>query len=723
MLSGFARKGYTLILIEKKWNLNIPALLEDEDLSLAERLLFSRGITESEDRRAFLSDDPSGWHDPMLFPDMEKACERIKRALDLHERILVYGDYDADGVTSTALMMLFLKKIGAECSYLIPNRLTEGYGMSSALFSRILERKPALVITVDCGVANIEEVAALTSSGIDVIITDHHEVKPVLPSAYAILNAKRTDNMYPFPLLSGVGVALKLVQALCGRLSPLTRPDDWRSYLDLAVLGTIADVVPILDENRILVREGMVLLQKMKRAGVKALYSLSHQNDQKITSTSVGFLLVPRINAAGRMGDASRAVELLLTEDEEVAAKLAAVLSQENTNRQEIETTIFDEAVALLENPKAGELVVHAQTGPIVVCGKDWHPGVIGIVASRLVSRYNRPAIVFTEVSGHESILKGSARACEGYNILDAILYAQEYTVQFGGHPKAAGISVDRKQFPLFIKALEDFELHNTAEPYEPSVGVDECLTAADITLDTCREIAGLAPFGEGNREPRFLLKNCKIVHVSACGKGKHLKLRFALALESGEEKQLDGIAFGMGHLEELYRQGTLVDVVFGLSISVWKNRESISMQVVDMHFPRTGRLLDDTPDVFEKLYENKLPMKQLALLSKVPLERLLPDREDFKKVYQFLRMRCAQEITLCDLGLMARFVSESYEIALHGFALGRVLDVFSEAGLIRFHSRKGQRICFTLLFVDGKVKLENTPTYQRLFAEGGTPQ
>ena len=711
-----------MILIEKKWNMPETASRDVKSLPLTSRLLVSRGITEMEAMRDFLSDKHNGWHDPMLFPDMERACVRISAAITGGETILVYGDYDADGITATALLILFLRKTGADCSYLIPDRMSEGYGMSGALFSRIIEKKPSLVITVDCGVADFDEVASLNRAGIDVIITDHHEVKPELPAALAVLNAKRADSLYPFSQLSGVGVALKLVQALCTRLAPLTKPEDWRAYLDLAALGTIADVVPILDENRMLVKEGMAVLTQMKRIGVRALYDIAHQNDQKLSATSVSFMLIPRINASGRMGDASRAVELLMTADEETAVTLAGILSQENTRRQEIELAIFDEAVALLENPKEGDPVVHTHTGPILVCGKNWHPGVIGIVASRLTARYNRPAIVFTEVSGQEGFLKGSARACEGYNILEAIEFAQEFTQQFGGHPKAAGITVAADMFAQFSKSLEEYDLQRSEEPCEPSIGIDASLTAEDFTLETCREIAGLAPFGEGNREPKFLVRNCIIRQASGCSNGKHLKIQFLLPGPEGEGTICDGICFGMGHLEELYQPGITVDVVFGLTISVWKNRESLSMQVADMHFSKTGALLYDTPEVFEKLYENHLPLKQLAVLSKTAVEKLLPEKDDFKKTYQFLRTRCADEITLCDLGLMARFVSANYGISLHGFALGRILDVFVEAGLIRLYSRRGQRVCFTLLFVDGKVKLENTPTYQRLFAGGGKP-
>jgi single-stranded-DNA-specific exonuclease len=465
----------------------------------------------------------------------------------------------------------------------------------------------------------------------------------------------------------------------------------------------------------------MVHLTNLKRIGIRALYDVSHQNEQKISTTTISYLLIPRINAAGRMGDASRAVELLMTKDEAEAVRLAELLSQENVRRQEIELAIYDEAVALLENPKEGETIVHAQTGPILVCGKDWHPGVIGIVASRLVMRYNRPAIVFTEASGQTGTLKGSARASDGYNILEAIQFAQEFTLQFGGHPKAAGISVLSEQFPQFSDRLEEYEQQNKDVPNDSAIDIDACLSVEDLTLETCREIAGLAPFGEGNREPRFFIRDCRIVMSSVCGNQKHLKVKFSLTDSTGGEKIFDGICFGMGNLGELFKQGSCVDVVFGLSISSWKNRESLSMQVSDMHFTRSGKLIDDATDILEKLYENHLPIKQVAVFSKVPMGKLIPEKEDFKRVYQFLRTRCSDEITLCDESLMARFVSSDYGIELHGFALARVLDVFAEAGLLRFYSRKGQRVCFILLFVDGKVKLENTPTYQKMYSEGGS--
>jgi single-stranded-DNA-specific exonuclease len=439
-----------------------------------------------------------------------------------------------------------------------------------------------------------------------------------------------------------------------------------------------------------------------------------------MTSTTVGFVFVPRINAAGRMGDAARAVELMMTQDYVQAQIIAEELSRENTRRQETELSIYEEAVRILENPGDGTNVVHAMTGPILVRGKDWHPGVIGIVASRLVSRYHRAAIVFTENSGQEGMIKGSARACEGYNILEAILYAQEFTDQFGGHPKAAGISVSAKQYDAFANRIREYEQQNEDEPCVPSVIIDGLLTAADLTLETCREIAFLGPFGEGNREPRFAVRGCKIIRTEICGKGKHLKIRFTLPDESRQESGFDAIAFGLAEHEILYKPENLVDIVLGMSISTWGNRESLSLQIIDIHFSRSGRMMEDSPEILEKLYENNLPFKQMAVLSKESVDKLLPDKESVKAVYQFLRTYCADDISLCDSSLLARYVSANYNISLHGFALLRIVDIFEEAGLLRIYSRKGQRICFTLIFVDGKVKLENTKTYQRLFIEGG---
>lgn len=705
-----------MILLEKKWEDPFEFSEEHLQLPLSERVLLARGFSDVQNRQAFLSGEPEIWHDPFLLPDMKKACDRIHQAIANRERILVFGDYDADGVTATALLVMFLRKAGTDCEYMIPDRLSEGYGMSEGLFSRIDAFKPSLMITVDCGISDVEEIDMLTRSGIDVIVTDHHEVKPVLPSAVAVVNAKRNDSIYPFPLLSGVGVALKLVEALSLVLYPITQKEDWKEYLDLAMLGTIADVVLLTDENRTIVKRGLHCLSTKCRTGIRALIDVSGQEDKQLNSVSISYLLVPRINASGRMGDATRAVELLMTEDEGVAKEIAARLSEENAKRQEIELRIFTEAVESIE--KAEDCFnMFGSNGPLVVLGEDWHPGVIGIVASRLVSRYFRPAIVFTKDSGQKGLLKGSARSVEGFNILASIIYAREYTAQFGGHPKAAGISVQEDSFPKFVEKLSEYaRIEADSAPEITSYRPDALLTSVDISLDASKELKRLEPFGEGNPEPCFLLERLVIDQACSCGHGRHLKLKLRLC-ENEQTRTLDAIAFGYGQYEELYRVGDTIDLLCSLSLSVWKDKESLSLMVRDIHFSRTGQIAWDSPDILESLYRSNLGLKPLSILSKLSPNELMPQKEDFKRVYQFLRTHCAPGFQMCDVRLLSRYIQACYNSPMHGFALLRVLDVFEEAGLLRIDFRKGQRVGFSLLFVNGKVKLENTNTYQKLFS------
>ena len=705
-----------VILLEKKWEDPFEFSEEYLRLPLSERVLVARGFSDEKDRQAFLSGKPEAWHDPFLLPDMKKSCDRIYRAIAERERILVFGDYDADGVTATALLVMFLRKAGADCEYMIPDRLSEGYGMSEGLFSRIRAYEPSLMITVDCGISDVDEIDSLTRSNIDVIVTDHHEVKPILPAAFAVVNAKRKDSTYPYPLLSGVGIALKLVEALSSVLFPITNKEEWKEYLDLAMLGTIADVVLLTDENRTIVKRGLERVSHDCRVGIRALIDVSGQEDKQLSSISISYLLVPRINASGRMGDATRAVELLMTQDEGTAREIATLLTEENVKRQEIELRIFTEAVASIEQ---AEDSIHtlASNGPIVVMGENWHPGVIGIVASRLVSRYYRPAIVFTKDSGQKGILKGSARSVEGFNILASIIYAREFTAQFGGHPKAAGISVHEDVFPRFVDKLSEYaQLEAESISETASCKPDARISSLDVSNEAARELKRLEPFGEGNPEPCFLLERLVIEQTASCGHGRHLKIKLKIS-EDGQSRTLDGIAFGYGQYEELFRVGDSVDILCSLSLSVWKERESLSLMIRDIRFSRSGEIVWDSPDIIESLYRSNLGLKQLSLLSKLKPEALMPQKDDFKRVYQFLRTHCTPGFQLCDVRILSRYIQACYNSPIHGFALMRILDVFEEAGLLRIDFRKGQRIGFSLLFVDGKVKLENTSTYQRIFS------
>ena len=707
-----------MILIEKKWKDPLPSERPD-GVPFSRRLLLSRGVSDEEVIRAFLSPESIPFPDPMTFPDMEIACARIVRAVQNREKILIYGDYDADGVTATALLTLFLRKAGASsCEYLIPDRLSEGYGVSESLFARIREMDPKVLITVDCGIANITEIDALGRTGIDVIVTDHHEVKETLPRALAVLNAKRKDSIYAFPHLSGVGVALKLIQALSRFFFP-GDDEKWRAYLDLAAIGTVADVVSVEGENRTLIRLGLEAMNRSPRPGILALLSAGGQAGREITTGSIGYCLVPRINASGRMGDAGRAVELLMTDDKETAERLSAELTVENQRRQDIEAGIFAEAVQQFENAnQAGGL---SSAGPILVRGSNWHPGVIGIVAARLVGRYGRSAIVLTEESGQKGILKGSARAAESENILLAIASASASVVQYGGHPKAAGVAVAMEKYDAFARAIGAYAETSYVEPEEAGESIDFAILPEEITLETCREIRRLSPFGEGNPEPRFLLRGARIAKSASCGNdGRHLKLRIAAKVgEDGREEEFDGIAFGLGECAELYEPGVTADFIVSPTISVWRDRESISLQVLDIRFPKTGKLAIDRPYVLEELYRNRLGLRELSILAKTDTESLLPQKDEYKCVYQFLRTHCASGLNLCDITLLSHYISVSYKLTMNGFVLARILEVFEEAGLLRIYSVRGGRYSFSLLFVEGKVKLESTTTYRRLSVVG----
>ena len=735
--------GNVMILLEKKWRL--PESLENRGVgasdtnipdggttiassALVGRLLQARGITSQEEVQAFLARDAKEWHDPFLMNDMDTAVERILAALQNKEKILICGDYDADGVTSTAILMSFFRKLGAEVTYVIPDRMTEGYGVSSTLIDRIQAESPNLVITVDCGIANYEEIDDLMQSGTDVIVTDHHEVKELLPPALAVVDCKRTDNTYPFEHLCGAGVALKLVAALCGKLSeasgmpagmPTVQKDDWREYIDIAALGTIADVVSLTGENRDIVKNGIVMLNKMSRPGLAALLSLIREMNgkaaQNLSATDIAFQVVPKINACGRLGDAARAVELLLTDDPSMAKELSGIMIEENTRRQEMEQTIVDEAVKKIESSPEILHSLKNDSMPIVISGENWHAGILGIVASRLVERYQHSALVFSTDPGRPGVLKGSCRTAGDFPILECLKYCGDSVQQFGGHQRAAGVSVEESKFEEFQHKVSAFAEERNNENDVRFLLVDSELDTSEITLESAEELRALEPFGEGNREPVFLVRKVKIVNSALVGNGKHLKLQLQL---NDEKKQVvDAIAFSVGDVAEMYVPGTTVDVLVRLLVNSWNGVDSLKLQVVDMHHVETGKTLWDKPQVLENLYRNKLPLKQIQILAKCGrVEDLLPNGEEMGVLYRFLRATFREEVNMVDLKLLARLLTGHFKKPFHAFKIARALDMFAEAGLLELVRISDERICFSLLSVKSKVKLEDTETYRTLY-------
>ena len=754
-----------LILLEKKWRLpdEISAGKAPGDAgtagdasSLLVRLLEGRGIKVEE---GLLSETPV-WHDPFLMNDMETAVERICQAAANNEKILICGDYDADGVTATAIMVLFLRKIGATVDYVIPNRLAEGYGISDSLLERIREKQPNLVVTVDCGVANGDAVGQLVEEGMDVVVTDHHEVKDELPPAMAVLDCKRNDNTYPFVHLCGAGVALKLVAALAPKFPDKTDKEEWKNYLDIATIGTIADVVSLTGENRTIVKMGLEVLRSTTRPGLRALlmqvkngaagqaktaangygaaksgtngYGSAAGNGNSapkapapmpkalppITTGDISFQISPKINACGRLGDADRALELILTSDLQRADDLAAELIEENSKRQELEQEMVNQAVSLIE--KDPEMIASMKNSsmPIIIVGENWHLGILGIVANRLVNRYQRTAIVFTE---EEGILKGSCRTAGDFPILECLKSCGVTVLQYGGHKRAAGVSVEKKNYDEFKKMVSAFAEERNTEKDILCTDVDMVIRPEDLTLSNARDLLRLEPFGEGNREPVFLVSGMRVLQPRACGTGnRHLKLVLSYKGADDEKpRNYDAIAFGAGEWADMFPEGSMVDALVEMGVNVWNGSENLSLRVVDMHFAGIGKIIWDRPQVLENLYRNGLPLKQIAMVGKCKEEELRPTGEEMGIIYRYFQQAGAASdaANMVDLNLLARLLTGKYRKPLHAFKISRALDIFSEAGLIDATRINDERICFSLLSVQERVKLENTKTFQVLFA------
>jgi single-stranded-DNA-specific exonuclease len=526
-------------------------------------MLLRRGLTDPEAASRFLHPERSGFYDPFLMKDMEKAVDRIRQAIANRERIMVYGDYDADGATSTSLMYLALRKAGGQVEYYIPDRFEEGYGLNGPAILQAKERGFDLIVTVDNGISAVEEVRLARNLGLDLIVTDHHTPPQVLPEAYAILNPKQPDCGYPDKMLAGVGVAFKLAQALLGEL-----PEE---FLDLAAIGTIADLAPLLDENRLLAIYGLQRINRSPQVGIKALIEVSGLSGKDITAGHIGFSFGPRINASGRLDSAAYAVELLITEDEERARELADFLNQRNQERQEISGQIFEEAVV--------EIEAHPEmlTGRVLVVAKEgWNAGVIGIVASRLVEKYYRPTLMISITDG---MGKGSARSIDGFHLYDAMAECRDLFDHFGGHKMAAGFSLAADR----IDELRD-RLNRTAsevlttQDMIPKIEIDAELELSEVSMEFVREVEGLAPFGFGNPGPRFQLNGLTLERCRRVGQdGAHLQL----VVRRGAA-QLGGIAFQRGEEADLINEWQRLDLVGELNINEWNGKQSLQIQLSD---------------------------------------------------------------------------------------------------------------------------------------------
>ena len=538
------------------------------------RVLIRRGYGDPEEARGFLEGEPPR-HDPLLLGDMAAACTAIRDAIADGKRVCVHGDYDADGISATALAVLILRELGADVSWYLPSRFEEGYGLSRETLSRLAEEGVGLVVTVDCGITAVEEVAHARELGLEVVVTDHHRPGDALPDCPVV--ATRPSD-YPFPELCGTGVVYKLGQALLGADNErLTR------HLDLVALATISDVVPLVDENRALALAGLRALARTQKPGLRALMRVARVDPARVDEGAVGFRLAPRINAAGRLSRPGAALELLLTDDSDEAGRLAHQLEELNRERQGIEDRILRDALAKVEEwPEA----LRSSHG-YVLADEGWHEGVIGIVASRLVERFHRPVVL---VAGTDGDWKGSGRSTSAFDLHGALSACAEHLERFGGHRAAAGLSIRPENVEAFREA---FAAHAnqllTDEELQPVTVVDAAVSGRELTLDLCEELRRLAPFGLGNPGVTLLLPACELRDLGAVGEGRHLRFR----VRDRDDDAGSAIAFGIGGQLDRFRRAGRYDVVFRLEANHWNG--TVAPQLV-------VRRIFDSADRYEEL-------------------------------------------------------------------------------------------------------------------------
>ena len=556
----------------KKWQIYETNEEEIEELTnkykinkLLATILSNRGINKKEDIDLFLYPKRNDFHNPYDMPDMEKAVERIIKAKENNEKIIIYGDYDVDGITSITVLKSFLKDIGIEASYYIPNRLNEGYGLNIPAVEKIAGEGYNLMITVDCGITCIEEINKANELGMDVIVTDHHEVGDSLPNAIAVVDCKRKDNKYKCRDLAGVGVAFKLSQALAMKLG--IEEKEYLKYLDIVCIGTISDIVPLVDENRVISKLGLMLVNQTKNIGLKAILNISGYKN--IDSTAVSFGIAPRLNACGRMGHADEALKLFLSNNINEVNEIANQLNEYNKIRQNIEKSIYEDAIKQIEEKNL------ENNKTIVVSGKEWHHGVIGIVSSKITEMFFKPSILLCL---EEGLAKGSGRSVPGFDLHEALLKCQNSLEKFGGHAMAVGLTLKEKSIPEFNKKLEEVAEEAHIEDIVPVIKIDAKINLNEVTKEMVESLKMLEPFGEANKMPVFVYKNLKIDSIRALSEGKHLKLTL-----KDQNVIVNAIGFNMGNLAEDYRIGDKIDAVGTLEINSFNGVDSIQINLKDI--------------------------------------------------------------------------------------------------------------------------------------------
>lgn len=559
--------------MNKKWQIFEPDKNKIEEIKnkykvnqLLATILANRNILKEEDIRLFLNPTRNDFYNPFLITDMDIAVNRIIKAIENKENITIYGDYDVDGITSITVLKSFLNDIGVETNTYIPNRLIEGYGLNKEAIDKISKKGCNLMITVDCGISAIEEIEYANSLGIETIITDHHEAGNEIPKAIAVIDNKRKDSKYPFRELAGVGVVFKLIQAIGITLK--LKEESYLKYLDIVCIGTISDIVPLVDENRVIAKLGLLLVAQTKNIGLRSIINSSGYN--KIDSNTISFGVAPRINACGRMGKAEEALELFLSKDKNEVNELTNKLNEHNRKRQETEKTIFENAVEKIKEEHLDE------NKAIIVGGENWHHGVIGIASSKITEMYFKPSILFS--FEEDGIGKGSGRSIPGFDLHEALMKCSDTIEKFGGHSMAVGITVKKDNLEKFKKEFEQIATQSKIDEIIPIINIDAKVDLSDIDKEMVESLKQLEPFGEANKMPVFAFKNLKIDSIRALSEGKHLKLTL-----KDNNYIINAIGFNIGYLANEYRIGDKIDVAGVLEINTFNGVDNLQINIKDI--------------------------------------------------------------------------------------------------------------------------------------------
>ncbi|MDF1495764.1 single-stranded-DNA-specific exonuclease RecJ [Caproiciproducens sp. CPB-2] len=653
-------------------------------------LLQARGITEPEHIRELFQSELT-FSDPFLMADMRQAADRILSAVDGFEKIAVYGDYDADGVTSTAMLYSYLESCGANVLYYIPEREGEGYGLNSNAIKTLHEQQVSLIVTVDNGISSIEEVDYANSLSMDVVITDHHRPRAELPRACAVVDPYRADCKSPYKDFSGVGVAFKLIMALEGEDCDITALLD--NYADLVAIGTIGDIVPLTGENRSFVKEGLRMISRTDRIGLRSLLEQAGMEGRKLTSGNIAFTIVPRINATGRIGSPDRAVRLLLTEYPDEAGELSCDINDENEYRRQIEREIYEKALQQLkEQPQ------RLYDRVLVIEGENWHHGVIGIVSSRITEQFGKPSIIIS-YSGEEA--RGSGRSIEGFSLFEAVRSCDRLLTRYGGHPMAAGLTLPTENISAFRKTINAYAASLDGPMPVPILKIDCLLKPQQLTLDIPEYVRALEPFGMGNPSPLFGLYHMTLSDITPVGGGKHLRVTVTQGTAA-----VRCMKFGTTLEQFPYSPGDLLDLAVTLEAREYNGKNTLSIYIKDLK--RSDVDLDGVIAGFA-LYEKS---KREEPLSQEELSGLIPNRNEFATVYRAVRagngFSGEAEILLAKIG--------SAQIGLG--KLLTALDVLAEHHLIKME--KSGNICTVeMIHTEKKVDLFRSNILNHLYSLG----